>query len=93
MLGFKQTSRIEPMDSDKKPSSTSLSCVVGESFEASKIFASLQGRAIGLTCTRDNKEKTGKALIESLGVVVDYTPAAGFFGRSTPRYTRFSVEQ
>jgi hypothetical protein len=93
ILSFNQTSKTEPVDMDRKPSSTALSCVVGESFEASKIFASLQGLAVGLVCTRDNKEKTGKALIENLGVVVDYTPATGLFGSSTPRYTRFNIEQ
>jgi hypothetical protein len=92
VLGFTQTSRIEPVDSDRKPSPTTLSCVVGEPFEASKIFGSLQGRAIGLTCTRDNKGKESKAFIENLGVVVDYKPA-GLFGNSIPRYTRFNVEQ
>lgn len=92
-LGYQQTSQAMPAETGQKVTTFGLKCVVGDTFEASKIFASLTGRAVELQCTNAKGEAQNKAFLESLGIVITYTPATGFFGSAKPKYTRFSIEQ
>lgn len=93
VLEYLQTSQNVPTQPGDKASSFGLKCVVGDAFEASKIFSTLTGRAVALQCTDPKGTAQGRAFLEDLGLFVDYTPASGFFGSAKPKYTRFSVEQ
>ncbi|MBT0570963.1 hypothetical protein KIK84_11530 [Curvibacter sp. CHRR-16] len=90
-LRYSTVLRDVPPEADSKEKAYSETCVVGDTFEASKIFATLSGNAIALTCSTSGRENK-QAFIESLGLFVDYTPASGFFGSAKPKYTRFTVE-
>jgi len=57
---------VKPTD---KPVETTLTCKVGERFPARKVFASLTGDAIRLTCEQDGYS-SNRAFIEDLGVAL-----------------------
>lgn len=92
-LSYQRTGQNMPAETGQTAMTFGLKCVVGDTFEASKIFATLTGRAVALQCTDPKGEAQNMAFLESLGIAIDYTPATGFFGSAKPKYTRFSVEQ
>lgn len=92
-LEYQQTSQNEPTQPEDKTSIFGWKCISGDAFEASKIFATLTGRAIALQCTDPKGTAQGKAFLEDLGLFIDYTPASGFFGSATPKFTQFRVER
>jgi hypothetical protein len=92
-LSFTQTITAVPGQVDSPPKITGMDCTVGEAFDASEIFATLAGRAIALRCLNDKGEPQGRALLETLGLVVIYTRSDDSSRSAQPRYTRFDVER
>ena len=93
-LKFRQTSNDAPLGPGSVPHTVGMACEVGNALDASKIFATLTGQAVILSCTDiDNKKVDGKVFLKDLGVVIDYTPEPLFIGYAKPSYRRFIVER
>ena len=91
-LGFQLLGQSAPAQADAQTWTMALQCTAGKAFDAADIFETLPGRAIRLRCYNEKNEARSKVLLESLGLVIDYTPSSSIFSSAKPQYTQFSIE-